>query len=262
MRSTLPHAALTGRYVPLILAGNPLPQHDTQRQSFDVNRLTFYCSSTKTRFPTTARQPRGEPSAPNKTYPHGRADRLHRAVGKLHGRLRPRHAAHLPVPGTSEQKDELRKEADPNGLCYYKGSLARVLPAAPLRHPVGTCAIGVMSPARTWSPGAASPSPSPRPSNRRRTASSSRKPSSARGTAATISMRRSRSTRTGGRSCTGGRAFVEPIPIRRTTAVAPARVRAPRQCRGLRQRRQAGHELVQLRVQGPARSGSSPNPAR
>lgn len=199
MRSTLPHAALTGRYVPLILAGNPLPQHDTQRQSFDVNRLMLSYSSTK------HDSPQRHGSRAENPQHQTRPTRTGALIGSIVLSAGFMAACGLGmmliylfrVP--SEQKDELRKEADPNGLCYCTCSTS-CTPTAPS----GACAIGVMSPARTWSPDAASPSPSPRPSNRRRTASSSRKPSSARGTAATISTRRSRSTRTGGRSCTGG----------------------------------------------------------
>lgn len=200
MRSTLPHAALTGRYVPLILAGNPLPQHDTQRQSFDVILFQY-----KTRFPTTARQPRGEPSTPNKTptrtgarqrpsdttkvthttasttaawrnpshlqnsfgifmffYSWGiwwsffriwleslgpsgtEAGTLvgYRAVGRLHGRLRPRHAAHLPVPGPVRAEGRAPQGGRPERPVLLQGPLARVLPAAPLRHPVGPVPLG------------------------------------------------------------------------------------------------------------------------
>ncbi len=163
MRSTLPHAALTGRYVPLILAGNPLPQHDTQRQSFDVNRLTLYYSSAK------HDSPQRHGSRAENPQHQTRPTRTGALIGSI-----VLSAGFMAACGLGmlliylfrvpyEQKDELRKEADPNGLCY-QGPLARVYRLA-LTAPSGACAIGVISPARTWSPGAASPSPSPRPSN-------------------------------------------------------------------------------------------------
>lgn len=103
----------------------------------------------------------------------------------------------------SEQKDELRKEADPNGLCYYKGRWHVFYQLHPYGTQWGLCHWGHVSSEDmvTWrrEPIAFAPS-----LEQEKDGEFKRKPSSARGTAATISTRRSRSTRTGGISCTGG----------------------------------------------------------
>ena len=191
----------------------------------------------------------------------------------------------------SEQKDELRKEADPNGLCYYKGRWHVFYQLHPYGTQWGLCHWGHVSSEDmvTWrrEPIAFAPSLEQEKDGEFKPETEFRPWDCGHNFYAPQSFN------TNGRQIMHGwmSPFVEPIPMQDDDAstyiayddqigrvdhrpsgdgprrprvshhahqrrrpvvrtVAPARVRGPRQRRGLRQRQQAGHELVQLRVQG------------